>query len=293
MIHSMTAFERREAHGAWDGRPARLAWELRSVNHRYLEIQPRLPDELRPLEPAVRERLAQALGRGKVEATLRLDRDVGEAPALEVDWARVDELGRLCAAVQERLGEQAAPAPVTELLRQPGVLREPQGDTGPLHEAALALLDEAVAGLRETRRREGGHLAEHLRQRAAAARAQVDGLTGRRGQANRRVRESLEARLAELPEPADPGRLEQELAYIAQRLDIDEELERLTAHLDEVQRLLGVAEPVGRRLDFLMQELNREANTIASKAGDPPTSNAAVELKVLIEQMREQVQNVE
>ncbi len=293
MIHSMTAFERREAQGEWGGRSGRLAWELRSVNHRYLEIQPRLPEALRSLEPSVRERVRGQLARGKVECQLRFAADPGGAGGLEVDWDRVDALARIAAEIGARFGDAAQPASTAEILRYPGVIGEPAADPEPLQEAALALLDEALAGLRAHRAREGERLAEHIRSRAEAAQATVAQLAAGREQLQERLRERLTARLAGLPEPSDPGRLEQELAYIAQRVDIDEELERLQAHLQEVLRLLEAAEPVGRRLDFLMQELNREANTVASKSSHVEGSNAALELKVLIEQMREQIQNVE
>ncbi len=175
----------------------------------------------------------------------------------------------------------------------PGVVGEPAADPQPLEAAALELFDKALEGLQAKRLQEGQELATHIQARGEEARRTVAQLREQREALNARTRERLTARLAELPDPAEPGRLEQELVYIAQRLDIDEEIERLSTHLEEVLRLLDAEDPVGRRLDFLMQELNREANTIASKAGHTETSQAAVELKVLIEQMREQAQNVE
>ena len=289
----MTAFERRETQGDWGGREGRLIWELRSVNHRYLEVHPRLPDELRAIEPQVRERARQRLGRGKLECTLRFSLEARGQGDLDVDWDRVEQLAGIAAEIGRRFGDAAQPATTAEILRFPGVLGESAMDLGPVREAAVALLDDALEGLRETRGREGAQLAAHIRARAEGAREIVADLAGQRSTINARIRERLTARLAELPEPADPGRLEQELAYIAQRQDIDEELERLGTHLQEVLRLLEAREPVGRRLDFLMQELNREANTIASKSGHVASSNAALDLKVLIEQMREQVQTGE
>ena len=293
MLRSMTAFERRESQGEWGGWRGQLAWELRSVNHRYLEVAPRLPEELRSLEPAVRERVRSRLGRGKVDCTLRLTAEPGGSGGVAVDWERVEALAAACAGVERRLGEHARPASSAEILRLPGVLAEPRTDPGPLHEAALGLLDEALDGLLQQREREGAGLAEHLGQRLQRAREAAAALDAHRERLNERIRERLTARLATLPDPPEPGRMEEELAYIAQRLDIDEELARLETHLDEVARLLGADEPVGRRLDFLMQELTREANTIASKAGDAGTRQSAVDLKVVIDQMREQVQNVE
>lgn len=289
----MTAFERREAPGDWGGRTGRLTWELRSVNHRYLEVHPRLPEELRAIEPGVRERARQRLGRGKLECTLRFTLEEGGQTGLSVDWQRVEELAQITAEIGARFGDAARPASTAEILRFPGVLGEAAVDLGPVRDAALALFDDALEGLRDTRQREGEQLAAHLRARAEEARDIVGQLGEQRTTINERIRQRLTARLDELAEPADPGRLEQELAYIAQRQDIDEELERLGTHLQEVLRLLEATEPVGRRLDFLMQELNREANTVASKSGHVATSNAALDLKVLIEQMREQVQNVE
>ncbi|MBK1735802.1 YicC family protein [Halorhodospira abdelmalekii] len=292
MIRSMTAFARSEAEVEGGSGAVQLIWELRAVNHRYREIQTRLPDEFRALEPELRQRFAACVARGKVEAMLTV-REQGEGGAFEVDWPRAEALIRVCAELLARGGDAVRPASVAELLRHPGMLREPQrGDTA-LQEGALELLDQALAQLLDARAREGAQLTEVIGQRVEAAQEAVRLLAGRREAINRLVRERLQARLASLPQPADPGRLEQELVYVAQRSDIDEELDRLTTHLAEVQRLLTAAEPVGRRLDFLMQELNREANTIASKAADTATSNTAVELKVWIEQMREQVQNVE
>ncbi|MCG5529399.1 YicC family protein [Halorhodospira halochloris] len=287
----MTAFARREAQCDWEGCAAKLIWELRSVNHRYREIQPRLPEELRSLDPDVREHAAQALARGKLEAVLYCKGL--SSSELEIDWQRVAKLASACDELLEKFSNSASPAPVTEFLRLPGVLNEPTGELQPIKTAALALFDDALAELVETRSREGSKLANLIQKRLEATRAAVEGLHERRSAANQQIRERLEARIANLPQPADPGRLEQELVYIAQRFDIDEELDRIQAHLDEVERLLDSQDAVGRRLDFLMQELNREANTIASKAADSTTSNTAVDLKVWVEQMREQVQNVE
>lgn len=293
MISSMTAFARQETQDSWAGRSAQMVWELRSVNHRYLDIQPRLPEELRALEPEIRRRVDEHLSRGKVEASLYL-RNLAQGTALEIDWQRAATLAGACAELLTRFDPTLTPAPATELLRFPGVINEPPGELQPLKEAALELFDAALGELIATRKREGERLTELLRKRLEASRKAVNELTSRRQGINQQVRERLEARLTNLSEPADPGRLEQEMAYIAQRLDIDEELDRLQAHFDEVERLLDSdATAIGRRLDFLMQELNREANTIASKAADSSTTNTAIDLKVWIEQMREQIQNVE
>ncbi len=289
MIRSMTAFDRREAGGPW----GRLTWEVRAVNHRYLELHPRLPEALRALEPAVREHAASRLARGKVECTLRYTPSADTAGRIEIDWRRAGEVLDACRRLARRMGPLAAPGPVTDLLRHPGVLRESEPDLTPVHEGAMAAFREAMDHLVAYREREGARIAEHIQARAAQAAEHVAAIAARRVEVNAGVRRRLEARLADLPTPPDAGRLEQELVYIAQRLDVDEELDRLQSHLTEVLQSLESREPVGRRLDFLMQELNREANTIGSKASDAETTRHSVELKVLIEQMREQIQNVE
>jgi uncharacterized protein (TIGR00255 family) len=288
----MTAFARSEAEGDWGGRRAQLVWELRTVNHRYREIQPRLPEELRSLEPQIRQSVERVLARGKLEAVLHL-RGLNQNTDLEIDWQRAANLAGLCKEILTEFDGAVTAAPVTEFVRLPGVLQEPPLESQSLRDKALELLDTALADLVVTRTREGERLVTLLHQRLDATRETIRDLCARREEINQQVRERLEARLDNLPKPPDHGRLEQELVYVAQRQDIDEELERIQAHLDEVERLLGSQEAVGRRLDFLMQELNREANTIASKAADSTTSASAVDLKVWIEQMREQVQNVE
>ena len=288
MIRSMTAFARTEAETA----AGALAWELRSVNHRYLEVSLRLPEELRSLEPQVRERVGKALGRGKVDAGLRFRPAAEAGAALELDPELVERVGRACAAIGSQLG-QIQPLNPLELLRWPGVLRETERDLTPLAEAAMALLDQALAELRATREREGAQIHDLLTSRCAAMEALVQEERTRLPAVRARLRDKLSARLAELQAQVDQDRLEQELVFLAQKMDVDEELDRLEGHIAEVRRVLERPEPVGRRLDFLMQEFNREANTLGSKSADADTTRTAVELKVLIEQMREQVQNVE
>ncbi|WP_440996398.1 YicC/YloC family endoribonuclease [Arhodomonas sp. SL1] len=284
----MTGFARRDAEGEWGS----LSWELRSVNHRYLDLSPRLPDELRFLEPDVRDRLSGSLSRGKVEATLRFRSPAGGAAGLEIDWGYADQVIGACERVAERLSQPGAVSPL-EVLAMPGVVAEARHDWQPVAAAALECLDEAVAELVRVREGEGERLAAVIRDRVEGVATLTAAVRTRRVTVNEEVRARLERRLEELDVTADPGRLEQELAFIAQRLDVDEELERLDAHVAEVKAVLGRDEPVGRRLDFLMQELNREANTLSSKSNDAETTRAAVDMKVLIEQMREQVQNVE
>ncbi|WP_290650819.1 YicC/YloC family endoribonuclease [Aquisalimonas sp.] len=287
MPRSMTAFERRETQGDW----GRLAWEVRSVNHRYLDIHPRLPEELRQLEPAVREEVGKRLGRGKVECALRFESALASA-RVELNWDYVDQLLTATREINVRL-RGAAPIPATDLLRMPGVLKDQGRDLEPVREAALALLSETLDGFVATREREGERLVVIIRQRAEQLAALAGEIRGKLPEINQRLRTKLENRLAELEQPADPGRLEQELIYIAQRMDVAEELDRLEAHVQEIQGVLQRQEPVGRRLDFLMQELNREANTLGSKSAALETTNASVDMKVLIEQMREQIQNLE
>ncbi|NLO80888.1 MAG: YicC family protein [Xanthomonadaceae bacterium] len=288
MIRSMTAYDRQERVEEW----GRLSWELRSVNHRYLDISPRLPEELRQLEPLVRERVAAVVARGKMECTLRFQPALGVTTGLEINWPYVDQLATAAAAVAAKLPNPAPISPL-DVLKMPGVLQQTELDLEPIAAAALELLDQALQGFIASREREGAKLAELIRERAQRIAALVEQVRARRLEVNAKVREKLLSRLRELDGSPDPQRLEQELVYIAQRLDVEEELERLSMHVDEVQRVLQRREPVGRRLDFLMQELNREANTLSSKSADGETTAVAVEMKLLIEQMREQVQNIE
>jgi uncharacterized protein (TIGR00255 family) len=287
MIHSMTAFARRESQSDLGA----FTVELRSVNHRYLELGLRLPEEVRVLEPRIRERINQALGRGKVDCNIRYQAPA-EYAALEINRELVTQLAHITREIDGIL-YNAAPVNSFDVLRWPGVLQLPTPDPERLHSEALALLDAALAELVDTRRREGDKLKELIVQRCTAMSEIVTQVNTRRPEVLTRARERLDARMAELKGELDPARLEQELVLLAQRLDVEEELDRLAAHLEEVRRVLEQKEPVGRRLDFLMQELNREANTLSSKSQDVDTTRYAVDLKVLIEQMREQVQNIE
>jgi uncharacterized protein (TIGR00255 family) len=284
----MTAFARLQGHGEY----GELTWEVRSVNHRFLETTVRLPEELRAIEPAVRERVTERLGRGKVECNLRFKGAPSAAAALKVNDALVEQILVAADKMAHRLHSSHLPS-IMDVLRWPGVLETAEQDLTPVQEAALAQFDQALDALIEAREREGSRLAELIEQRLAAMRVQVERARERMPQVIDAVRERLKTRLAEVVENLDQDRLEQEMALLAQRLDVDEEMDRLGTHLDEVGRVLGQDEPVGRRLDFLMQELNREANTLGSKSADADTTAVSVEMKVLIEQMREQVQNIE
>lgn len=287
MVHSMTAFARVEGAGAH----GTLSWELRSVNHRYLEPHLRLPDAFRDLEGAVREALRQGLSRGKVECTLRFAEE-NTGKRLQVDSQRAQQL---ISAAEEvaALIKQPAPLNPLEVLAWPGVLVADAADPQALNAAALDLFNQALSELKNGRGREGTELAKLLNERLDAISAEVVALRELVPQMLANQRQKIECRFAEMQAELDPQRLEQELVLLAQKSDVAEELDRLTTHVGEVRRVLKAGGAAGRRLDFLMQELNREANTLGSKAFDPRSTQAAVNLKVLIEQMREQVQNIE
>jgi uncharacterized protein (TIGR00255 family) len=282
----MTAYAHAEANTpqGW------LACEVRAVNHRYLECSVRLPDELRTLEPQVRERIAARLSRGKVDATLRY-RAPAAASALALDERTVGQLVQLADALRERFPRFATD--FAGLLAWPGLLVKPELDQEGLVNAARALLEQTLDEFIAGREREGATLATALRERLDGIERVLAEVRSFLPEIRATLRTKLEARLADLQQSAEPGRLEQELVLQLSRIDVDEELDRLAAHVTEARRVLALSEPVGRRLDFLMQEFNREANTLGSKSVDQRSTRAAVELKVLIEQLREQVQNLE
>jgi uncharacterized protein (TIGR00255 family) len=284
----MTAF----ARGRRNADGIELVWELRSVNHRYLEVQPRLPEDFRQLDAPVREAVARRLGRGKVECGLRYRAAGANVEALQVNQPLLDQvLGAVARirAEQPGLGEPD----IMQVLSWPGVILTKAADLSPVEAQVMALLEETLDDLVATREREGARLGALLESRCELLQEQVDKARQRMPLVIDAVRERLRTRLAEVSETLDEQRLEQEMALLAQRLDVDEEMDRLATHLKEVQQVLQRDEPVGRRLDFLMQELNREANTLGSKSADSETTAISVEMKVLIEQMREQVQNIE
>jgi uncharacterized protein (TIGR00255 family) len=271
----------------------RLSWEIRSVNHRYLEIGLRLPEDFRVLEPVIREQLGALLGRGKVDVGLRFTRgDNNNEGDLVVNTA----LAKQILALHKQLGEISGTRQETNidaLMRWPGMVTERPHDSDSLHKEAMELLSEAIAGLRDARGREGEKLVSMIQERLDNVAALVAQVKEWLPEIREGLKNKLLARLADLPQPLDAGRLEQEVAFLVQKIDVDEELDRLDAHVSEARRVLKLDEPVGRRLDFLMQEFNRESNTLSSKSIDNRSTQAAVELKVLIEQMREQVQNIE
>jgi uncharacterized protein (TIGR00255 family) len=287
MIRSMTAYAHTESSTAMGV----LSCEMRSVNHRYLELSMRLPEELRALEPHWRDLMAQKVARGKVDLSFRFKPRAAANAGVRVDETVLADY----AALSQRLNAQfpAMRCEFSELLRLPGVQLEASSEDDALHEAAKLLLAQTLDEFLAARGREGGKLAQTMRERLDAIEAILAQLKIWLPEIRATLKARLMAKLADLPMPLDAGRLEQELVLNLQKMDVDEELDRLASHIAEARRILSRPEAAGRRLDFLMQEFNREANTLGSKSVDPKTSQAAVELKVLIEQIREQVQNLE
>jgi uncharacterized protein (TIGR00255 family) len=287
MIRSMTGFARRERQFPW----GLLAWELKTVNHRFLELSCRLPEEFRSAESEFRAAVAASVRRGKVDCSLHF-RPAVMAASLEVD---AELLASLISRSQQIATQAGASAriDVLDLLRWPGVMRDATRETAPMIAAAQGLLTDALAELSRSRESEGGRLRDALEQRCAGLLEFSERVTDRLPEIRTRMRAKLLDRIAQLATNVDQDRLEQELAILAQRLDVDEEIDRLRGHVTEVRKTFDGKEAAGRRLDFLMQELNREANTLSSKSQDIETTRAAVDMKVLIEQMREQVQNIE
>jgi len=288
MLHSMTGFARESAESAL----GTLTWEIRAVNHRYLDVTFKLPDDLRPREQLFRQQASNVLGRGKVECAFHFRRAMNSDTELKVDTQLVQLIGNRIAEVTAHLPNVAAVNPI-EILRWPGVVQQPEVDAEPLFAEATALFEQTLASIDRMRADEGARIAEMLEARCRDIETIAKTVRERMPDVLAATRTRQQERIAALDVEADPARLEVELALIAQKLDVHEELDRLESHLVEIRGTLAEDKPVGRRLDFLMQELNREANTLGSKSADTETTRAAVDLKVLIEQMREQVQNVE
>jgi len=288
MTRSMTAFTRQEAQHGWGS----LAWEIRSVNHRYLEPHLRLPDNFRDLEIPLRERLRKKLSRGKVECTLRFVPEA-QAQTLTVNEEFTKDLIQAAVQIQAMLPDNSQPLDPLEVMRWPGVLQDASLDMDAIKAEALSTFDNALDDLLEGRAREGKELAVLINQRLDSISEIVELVRAKLPDILQQQRENLRTRLDELKTELDEGRLEQEMVMLAQKADVDEEMDRLNTHVQEVRRVLKQKGPIGRRLDFLMQELNREANTLSSKSIVAETTQCAVDLKVLIEQMREQIQNIE
>lgn len=284
----MTAFARQEITKKWGG----LTLELRSVNHRYLDISLRLPEEFRSLEAKIRECIAAKLARGKVDIGLRFARSESSDGNIVFDKELVQQLSNTSREIDHILYNPEAVSSL-DILRWPGVIKAAELDSSELRSALFELLDSTLADLLAGREREGEKLATLIQQRCSAITDVIAKVKKRLPEIMQIWREKLLKRIQDASVEIDENRLEQELVIIAQKTDVDEELDRLVTHVAEVERVLKSDKPIGRRLDFLMQELNREANTLGSKSIDTETTKASVDLKVLIEQMREQIQNIE
>ena len=288
MTASMTAFSRNHISTSW----GQLIWEIRSVNHRYLDISFRLPEPLRMIEEAAREKINTQLARGKIECNLRFQLDQNQPGTMSINNVLVDRLTEMSNEIEKRTHESSSLG-VTDILNWPGVITDEGINYESLVADAVSLLDDALKDLISNRQREGERLAEMVSSRLTAIAEQVDTVRSILPEIMSAFRKRLEDRLSELKESLDPGRLEQEVVIFANKSDVAEELDRLESHMTETRHALDSSKPVGRRLDFLMQEMNREANTLGSKSSDIRVTNTSIELKVLIEQIREQIQNIE
>lgn len=286
MTQSMTAY----AQAAIDTELGELSCELRSVNHRYLDIAPRMPEELRVHEGVLRESISNALSRGRVDCFIRLKEN--DATSLEPNLEALDNFQALLDELTVKM-PQMQPVRAIDVLRWPGILQSREVDPAVMKKHLVTVLEQALSGLSDSRAQEGSKMAELIQQRLAGMRTVIEEVKLFLPEIAAGYRDRLEEKLAEVIEQLDPARVEQEMVMFLQKTDVAEELDRLQVHIDEVSAVLEKPEPAGRRLDFLMQELNREANTLGSKSQDPRLTKASVDLKVLIEQMREQVQNIE
>ncbi len=288
MICSMTGFARVEEVCE----QGNVSWELRSVNHRYLEINFRLPEEVRRIEPQLRKILQSKLARGKVDCAFRYQLADAQTASLELNEPLLTSLLEQVKRVNELLPE-SVPTKAVDLLAWPGVVRTEEADMNSFQATCLELFKKATDQLVDMRGTEGDRLKNMLQERCTEIESIVKQVRIRYPQVIESIRQKQQQRIDELNVDMDQQRFEQELVYVSQKLDVAEELDRLDSHLTEMQTIFDRKDPIGRRLDFLMQEFNREANTLASKSADIETTQAAVDLKVLIEQMREQVQNIE
>ncbi len=293
MIQSMTAFARGQAEGSW----GTAICELRSINHRYLELMVRLPDNLHELEVPMRECLRRFIKRGKIECHLRYQPGDVSGSEITINHHLAEQLCKANETVAELLNQNAlvkvAPVQTMEILRWPGILQMAEVDFELIEDAVIKLLEKTLQDLVSAREREGTELKQLFLQRLDSMKAEVAKVRQHMPDILKLQRERLVARFSEVKIELDAGRLESEILIFSQKIDVSEELERIDTHISEIRRILKHGGVVGRRLDFLMQELNREANTLGAKSTDVDTTRASVELKVLIEQMREQVQNVE
>ena len=286
MTQSMTAY----AQAAVDTDLGELSCELRSVNHRYLEVAPRMPEEMRVHEGALRELVAAKLARGRVDCFIRLKES--DSGAMEPNQEAVENLNELVTQMQASVPTMQ-PIRAIDVLRWPGVLQSKKIDSDVMKAKLLQVMEQALDSLIISRATEGAKMAGLIEQRLSGIQQVIDQVSEYLPDIVQQYRTRLEEKLADIKEQVDPARLEQEMVIFLQKSDVAEELDRLKVHIEEVASVLNKDEPAGRRLDFLMQELNREANTLGSKANDPRLTKASVDLKVYIEQMREQVQNIE
>ncbi|AXQ98984.1 YicC/YloC family endoribonuclease [Pseudoalteromonas piscicida] len=286
MIHSMTAYARKEVKGDW----GTGVWEIRSVNQRYLETFIRAPEQFRGLEPVIRERLRKHLQRGKVEVYLKFTANPAHVGQLTVNESLAKQLVESAKWLQSQSGGDINPV---DILRWPGVMEAEEVDLDTVNSELLGGFDELVEDFKAARASEGENLETMITTRLDGILEQVNIVEGYMPEVTKWQREKLSQKLEELKTDIDEGRLEQELIYLAQKQDVAEELDRLKSHVKETHKILKKGGACGRRLDFMMQEFNRESNTLAAKSINSDITNAAVELKVLIEQMREQIQNIE
>lgn len=286
MIHSMTAYARHEVKGDWGNG----VWEIRSVNQRYLETFIRLPEQFRALEPVIREKLRKQLQRGKVEVALKFNANPAHVGEMKINETLAKQLMNNATWLQDRVKGDINPM---DILRWPGVMEAEEMDMDSVQTELLSGFDKTVSDFIDARGSEGANLETMIDTRLTAIIAQVEIVNGQMPEVMKWQREKLTNRLEELKAEIDQNRLEQELIYLAQKQDVAEELDRLQSHVKETRKILKKGGACGRRLDFMMQEFNREANTLASKSINTEVTNAAIELKVLIEQMREQIQNIE
>lgn len=287
MIRSMTAYAQTESTSEL----GLLSCEMRSVNHRYLELSLRVPEELRALENYLRERISQKISRGKIDLSIRFKPAQQQSSEPQINQQVLETYAKLNLELNNKFPGMRSS--FTELLRLPGVMQEQVSSTDELATLAKQQLESTLEEFIQARGREGGKLAQVMLDRLQSIEQIVQQVKEYLPEIRSVLKTRMEAKLADLKLPLDPGRLEQELVLNLQKIDVDEELDRLTSHISEARRILSLPEAVGRRLDFMLQEFNREANTLGSKSVDQKTSKASVELKVLIEQIREQVQNLE
>ncbi len=269
-----------------------ISCEIRSVNHRYSEISIRLPEELRLLEQKIRDHISGKIKRGKIECNIRIEKHNAYDEALSINQDLLKNIIEASKRINSDLST-SAPLDSLDLLRWPGVLEKSTLDVKEIDKLLFPLVNEAIDIVIDTRQREGEKIKKMLTDRCTKIKEIINNVQKQIPDILKNYRKKLTQRVQEISDEIDNDRLEQELLFLSQKADIEEEIDRLGAHVDEVVRVIDRKEPIGRRLDFLMQEMNRESNTLGSKSNHIYTSNASVELKVVIEQMREQIQNIE